>query len=99
MKWKNNHQPQAWVPVKIKIKPKKSKKFNFLHLNGYLHQKNCNGVIEKKYIIGYFNNLQAILNRVKKLQKLTKLETLNIWDGKLIKNEILNENNKKVCWI
>ena len=33
---------------------------------------------------GNFNNLRIILKRVKKLQKLQKL---NIWDGKLIKNE------------
>ena len=35
---------------------------------------------------GYFNSLHIILNRVKKLQNLQKL---NICDGKLITNEML----------
>ena len=41
---------------------------------------------------GYFNNMQIILKKVKKLQKLQKW---NICDGKWTKNEMLIENNKK----
>ena len=39
----------------------------------------------EKSKFGFFNNLQIILNRVKKSQNL---QLLNIWDGKLIKNEM-----------